>query len=176
MPSSLRKFTLVYGFVQVIRSYHGHLSGVYCLSLHPTLDILMTGGRDSVCRVRFLPFLFIFICHDVWTFFFYISDCSMLGIRDSLRAILLCAGVGHENQGTGVCVIRSWEHSLLCDYAGYGKISNNHLCMSKAVDCVCLVIYYTICSQVLPSLLFLIEKNEVLRALQSHEVSNKFVP
>lgn len=38
-------------FVQVIRSYHGHLSGVYCLALHPTLDILLTGGRDSVCRV-----------------------------------------------------------------------------------------------------------------------------
>lgn len=36
---------------QVIRHYHGHLSGVYALKLHPTLDILMTGGRDSVCRV-----------------------------------------------------------------------------------------------------------------------------
>jgi len=35
----------------VIRHYHGHLSGVYSLKLHPTLDILMTGGRDSVCRV-----------------------------------------------------------------------------------------------------------------------------
>ncbi|MED6108049.1 hypothetical protein PIB30_019825, partial [Stylosanthes scabra] len=34
-----------------IRSYHGHLSGVYCLALHPTIDILLTGGRDSVCRV-----------------------------------------------------------------------------------------------------------------------------
>ncbi len=36
---------------QVIRSYHGHLSGVYSLALHPKLDVLMTGGRDSVCRV-----------------------------------------------------------------------------------------------------------------------------
>ncbi|KVH97238.1 G-protein beta WD-40 repeat-containing protein [Cynara cardunculus var. scolymus] len=36
---------------QVIRSYHGHLSGVYCLALHPTIDVLLTGGRDSVCRV-----------------------------------------------------------------------------------------------------------------------------
>jgi len=35
----------------VIRHYHGHLSGVYSLALHPTLDVLMTGGRDSVCRV-----------------------------------------------------------------------------------------------------------------------------
>ena len=36
---------------KIIRSYHGHLSGVYSMALHPSLDILMTGGRDSVCRV-----------------------------------------------------------------------------------------------------------------------------
>ncbi|KAI3902980.1 hypothetical protein MKX01_042832, partial [Papaver californicum] len=38
---------------RVIRSYHGHLSGVHCLALHPTItiDVLLTGGRDSVCRV-----------------------------------------------------------------------------------------------------------------------------
>ena len=38
---------LVMHMLQVIRNYHGHLSGVYSLALHPTLDILMTGGRDS---------------------------------------------------------------------------------------------------------------------------------
>ncbi|GKV07364.1 hypothetical protein SLEP1_g19154 [Rubroshorea leprosula] len=36
---------------KVIRSYHGHLSGVYCLALHPTIDILLNGGRDSFCQV-----------------------------------------------------------------------------------------------------------------------------
>ena len=36
---------------KVIRHYHGHLSGVYALALHPELDVLMTGGRDSACRV-----------------------------------------------------------------------------------------------------------------------------
>ena len=36
---------------KVVRHYHGHLSGVYSLSLHPTLDLLVTGGRDSVARV-----------------------------------------------------------------------------------------------------------------------------
>jgi hypothetical protein len=36
----------------VIRNYHGHLSGVYALALHPTIDILVTGGRDSTARVR----------------------------------------------------------------------------------------------------------------------------
>ena len=34
-----------------MRHYHGHLSGVYALKHHPTLDILFTAGRDSVCRV-----------------------------------------------------------------------------------------------------------------------------
>ena len=42
---------MVGAHAQVIRHYHGHLSGVYSLALHPTLDVLMTGGRDSVCRV-----------------------------------------------------------------------------------------------------------------------------
>ena len=36
---------------KVIRHYHGHLSGVYSLALHPTLDLLFTGGRDSCVRV-----------------------------------------------------------------------------------------------------------------------------
>ncbi|KAJ2793205.1 pre-mRNA-splicing factor prp46, partial [Coemansia guatemalensis] len=36
---------------KVVRQYHGHLSGVYALSLHPVLDLLVTAGRDSVARV-----------------------------------------------------------------------------------------------------------------------------
>lgn len=35
----------------MIRHYHGHLSGVYTMALHPTLDVLVTGGRDGVARV-----------------------------------------------------------------------------------------------------------------------------
>ena len=38
-------------YVQVVRHYHGHLSGVYCMSLHPTIDALLTGGRDATARV-----------------------------------------------------------------------------------------------------------------------------
>lgn len=36
---------------RVIRKYHGHLHGVFCVALHPRLNLLFTGGRDSVCRV-----------------------------------------------------------------------------------------------------------------------------
>lgn len=57
-PSFSQAFVLVWrplcteeSWLQVIRHYHGHLSGVYALALHPQLDVLMTGGRDSVCRV-----------------------------------------------------------------------------------------------------------------------------
>jgi len=39
---------------KVIRHYHGHLSGVYSLSLHPTLDVLVTAGRDATARVSFV--------------------------------------------------------------------------------------------------------------------------
>eukprot|EP01126_Amoeba_proteus_P015890 TRINITY_DN1722_c0_g1_i1.p1 TRINITY_DN1722_c0_g1~~TRINITY_DN1722_c0_g1_i1.p1 ORF type:complete len:237 (-),score=56.38 TRINITY_DN1722_c0_g1_i1:267-977(-) len=35
----------------MVRHYHGHLSGVYALGLHPKLDILVSGGRDSTARV-----------------------------------------------------------------------------------------------------------------------------
>lgn len=34
-----------------MRHYHGHLSGIYSIALHPELDLLVTGGRDSTARV-----------------------------------------------------------------------------------------------------------------------------
>lgn len=37
--------------VQVIRHYHGHLSAVYSLALHPSIDVLVTAGRDATARV-----------------------------------------------------------------------------------------------------------------------------
>jgi len=36
---------------KVIRHYHGHLQSCTSLSLHPTLDLLVSAGRDSVARV-----------------------------------------------------------------------------------------------------------------------------
>ena len=39
---------------QVIRHYHGHLSGVHTMAIHPTIDILVTGGRDSAARVSYI--------------------------------------------------------------------------------------------------------------------------
>lgn len=36
---------------KVVRHFHGHLSGVYTLALHPRLDCLVTAGRDGTARV-----------------------------------------------------------------------------------------------------------------------------
>ena len=36
---------------QVVRHYHGHLSAVYGVALHPTIDVLVTCGRDATARV-----------------------------------------------------------------------------------------------------------------------------
>lgn len=43
---------------KVIRHYHGHLSAVQALSVHPTLDVLVTCSRDSTARVILVFFCF----------------------------------------------------------------------------------------------------------------------
>ena len=47
---------------KVIRHYHGHLSGVYALDIHPTLDVLVTSGRDATARVSSLDSLSFSLC------------------------------------------------------------------------------------------------------------------
>lgn len=42
--------------MQVIRHYHGHLSAVYDLDLHPAIDVLVTCSRDFTARVSFPSF------------------------------------------------------------------------------------------------------------------------
>lgn len=56
---------LLVSLSQVIRHYHGHLSAIYALSLHPTLDILVSCGRDSVARVG-VRFLFYLECNSLY--------------------------------------------------------------------------------------------------------------
>jgi pleiotropic regulator 1 len=49
--SSLFPYPQVAHAAQVIRHYHGHLSGIYACAMHPNLDVLFTGGRDACIRV-----------------------------------------------------------------------------------------------------------------------------
>jgi len=54
----MKPYQWVYWFItsvwslQTVRHYHGHLSACYALDLHPTIDILVTCGRDATVRVR----------------------------------------------------------------------------------------------------------------------------
>lgn len=77
----------------MIRNYHGHLSGIYSIALHPTLDVLMTGGRDAVCRVWDMRTKVQVHClsgHDD-------TVCSILsqGVDPQARRPLLCAPAQH---------------------------------------------------------------------------------
>lgn len=49
---------------KVIRHYHGHLSAIQDLTIHPTIDVLITCARDATARVYIYPYLsilFLFI-------------------------------------------------------------------------------------------------------------------
>lgn len=34
-----------------IKNFHGHVGGIYAISLHPQLDVVLSGGRDAVVRI-----------------------------------------------------------------------------------------------------------------------------
>ena len=36
---------------KVVRNYYGSNNGIYCVKLHPNLDIVVTGARDGCARV-----------------------------------------------------------------------------------------------------------------------------
>ena len=44
----------LFACLQVVRHYHGHLSAIHSLDLHPTIDVLFTCGRDATTRVIIL--------------------------------------------------------------------------------------------------------------------------
>lgn len=49
-----RSLEVLYTLLFCKKCYESNFcSAVHCLKLHPTLDILMTGGRDSAIRVKF---------------------------------------------------------------------------------------------------------------------------
>ena len=70
----------------MIRNYHGHLSGIYSLTLHPTLDLLATGARDATCRV--------------WDMRTRVQIFALSGHEDTVSAIL---AQGTDPQVGGGC-------------------------------------------------------------------------
>jgi len=80
---------------KVVRHYHGHLSGVYSLAIHPTLDLLMTGGRDSCVRVW-----------DVRTS----KQVMMLGGHVNTIGALACNAADPQViSGSHDCTIKLWD-------------------------------------------------------------------
>lgn len=80
---------------KVIRHYHGHLSGVYSLAIHPTLDLLMTGGRDSCVR-----------CWDVRT----AKQVMMLGGHTNTVGAIACNATDPQViSGSHDCTVKLWD-------------------------------------------------------------------
>lgn len=80
---------------RVVRSYHGHLSGVYCITTHPTLDILLTGGRDSVCRV--------------WDIRTKAEVMVLGGHRGTVHCVATQAGEPQVVTGSADATVRTWD-------------------------------------------------------------------
>ncbi|KAK9793732.1 hypothetical protein WJX73_004413 [Symbiochloris irregularis] len=80
---------------KVIRQYHGHLSGVYCLKLHQDLNLVLTGGRDSVCRV--------------WDMRTKVQVHCLSGHDETVSAILANATMPQVITGSHDKTIRMWD-------------------------------------------------------------------
>lgn len=80
---------------KVVRSYHGHLSGVYCITTHPTLDVLLTGGRDSVCRV--------------WDIRTKAEIMVLGGHRGTVHCVATQAGEPQVVTGSADATVRTWD-------------------------------------------------------------------
>ena len=81
--------------MQVIRSYHGHLSGVYCVTTHPTLDLLFTGGRDSVVRV--------------WDIRTKAEVMVLGGHKGTIHSVATQAGEPQVVTGSADAPVRTWD-------------------------------------------------------------------
>ena len=86
---------------KVIRQYHGHLSGIYCLTLHPTLDLLVTGGRDSTARV--------FIIKEVWDMRTKNQVFALTGHMSTVPAIACQPNDPQIITGSADSTIKLWD-------------------------------------------------------------------
>lgn len=78
-----------------MRSYHGHLLGVYTIAIHPTLDIIVTGGRDASARV--------------WDIRTKGQIFELLGHTDSVFSVMAQAGEPQIITGSADCTMRLWD-------------------------------------------------------------------
>ncbi|GLH05455.1 Lissencephaly-1 homolog [Gryllus bimaculatus] len=80
---------------QVIRHYHGHLSAVYTLALHPTIDVLVTAGRDATCRV--------------WDMRTKANVHTLTGHTNTIASVVCQSAEPQVVTGSHDCTIRLWD-------------------------------------------------------------------
>lgn len=107
---------------KVIRSYHGHLSGVFSLKIHPTLDVLVTGGRDAVARVRVGSLslsLGLFDRHEDESPRSASHPNSLCAGMSMVLVAIVVVGLGHAHEEPDPCAVGSPGHGL-----GHGDASD----------------------------------------------------
>ena len=68
---------------------------VYCVTTHPTLDVILTGGRDSVCRV--------------WDIRTKAEVMVLGGHRGTVHCIATQAGEPQVVTGSADATVRTWD-------------------------------------------------------------------
>ncbi|KAE8749919.1 hypothetical protein FOCC_FOCC003388 [Frankliniella occidentalis] len=79
----------------VIRHYHGHLSAVYSLALHPTIDVLITAGRDYTARV--------------WDMRTKANVHTLVGHSNTIASVISQVAEPQVVTGSHDCTIRLWD-------------------------------------------------------------------
>lgn len=93
---------------KVIRNYHGHLSAVYALDIHPTIDVLVSCGRDGTARV--------------WDMRTKACIHTLTGHNNTVASIKCQAAEPQVLTGSHDCTIRLWDLA-----AGRSKVTlTNH--------------------------------------------------
>lgn len=82
---------------KAIRNYHGHMSGVYCLAIHPNQNIIATGGRDSAVRL--------------WDIRTRRQIHAMTGHKDTVFSIIMQEDEPQIVSGSADKTVRIWDIS-----------------------------------------------------------------
>lgn len=116
--------------LQVVRHYHGHLSAIYSLDLHPTIDVLFTCGRDATTRVKI--YYIITTAQEVvkncimsqkcFVFLWHASTNDRLQIHEMF--FTSSTGLGHENESLYSHINWTYKHSSSCKITGCRTTGN----------------------------------------------------
>ena len=124
--------------LQVVRHYHGHLSAIYSLDLHPTIDVLFTCGRDATTRVKIYYIITAqegkfwvdnqevvkncIMSQKCFVFLWHVSTKDRLQIHEIF--FTSSTGLGHENKSLYSHINWTYKHSSSCKITGCRTTGN----------------------------------------------------